>query len=343
MLFGHGDDFYNSQQEVKINFSSNVWHGANLEKLTEHLYTQFDKLTRYPDPDVSSLKRLLARRFEIREENVVATNGSVTAFYLLAQAWRGAKSLIFVPSFSEYEDACRLHEHEISYFDNSEDLSELSLEGQDFCWIGNPNNPDGKLIHRSELLKLIAANRQTRFIIDQAYVAFTTEDMLKPADLKIHENLILVQSISKAYNVPGLRVGYIMASPALTQEVNKYLIPWSVNAMAIEASKYILIHPAQFTLPIRKWQRETAELIYQFNKLDGLEVLPTATTFFLVRLKKGTAAALKKHLLEDYGILIRDASNFHGLDESFFRISTQTSAENQLLTEAIKAWLEQQA
>ena len=48
MLFGHGDDFYNSQNEVKSNFSSNVWHGANLDKLNEHLNEHFSKLTRYP-------------------------------------------------------------------------------------------------------------------------------------------------------------------------------------------------------------------------------------------------------------------------------------------------------
>lgn len=342
MLFGHGDDFYNSKNEVKINFSSNVWHGANLEKLKEHLNTQFDKLTRYPEPDAATLKRLLARRFEVGEENIVVTNGSITAFYLLAQAWKGAKSTIAVPSFAEYEDACRLHGHEITYFSTSDDLSELSLEGQDFCWICNPNNPDGKLIHRTELLALIAANRQTTFIIDQAYVAFTTEELLKPSDVKSNPNLVIVQSISKAYNIPGLRIGYLIASPAITKEVNQYVIPWSVNAIAIEASKYILIHPAQFTLPIRKWQRETAELIYQLNKLDGLEVIPTATTFFLVRLKKGTAAALKQYLLDKYNILIRDASNFRGLDKTYFRLSTQRSDENELLTSGIKEWLAQQ-
>ncbi len=338
MLFGHGDDFYNTKKEVKINFSSNVWHGANLEKLKEHLNSQFDKLTRYPEPDAATLKRLLARRFEIGEENIVVTNGSITAFYLLAQAKKGAKSTIAVPSFSEYEDACRLHEHEITYFSTSDDLSELTLEGQDFCWICNPNNPDGKLLHRSELLPLIAANRQTTFIIDQAYVAFTTEELLKPSDVKNNPNLVIVQSISKAYNIPGLRIGYLIASTELTQEINKYLIPWSVNAIAIEASKYILIHPAQFTLPIRKWQRETAELIYQLNKLDIIEVMPTSTTFFLVRLKKGTAASLKNYLLDNYSILIRDASNFRGLDETFFRLSTQRSEENELLIEGIKAW-----
>lgn len=340
MLFGHGDDFYNSQNEVKINFSSNVWHGANLEKLKEHLIEQFNKLTRYPEPDAASLKRLLARRYEIKEENVVVTNGSITAFYLLAQAWRGAKSMIAVPSFSEYEDACRLHEHEISFFSTSDDLSELSLEGQDFCWICNPNNPDGKLLHRTEMLKLIAANRNTKFIVDQAYVAFTTEDMLKPSDVKNNPNLILIQSISKAYNIPGIRIGYLVASPEIVNEVNKYIIPWSINAIALEASKYILIHPAQFTLPIRKWQRETAELIYQLNKFDNLEVIPSSTTFFLVRLKKGTAAELKKFLWEKYGILIRDASNFRGLDETYFRLSTQTTAENQVLIDAIREWFE---
>ena len=341
MLFGHGDDHYNSQKEVKINFSSNVWHGADLRTLREHLNEQFYELTRYPEPDASSLKRLLARCYEVEEENIVVTNGSITAFYLLAQTWKGAKSAIAVPSFAEYEDACRLHGHEVSFFPTSCDLSGLSLEGQDFCWICNPNNPDGKLIHRTELLRLIAANRNTKFIIDQAYVAFTTEDMLKPSDVKNHPNLILIQSISKAYNIPGLRIGYLVASPEITAEVNKYIIPWSVNAIALEASKYILIHPAQFTLPIRKWQRETAELIYQLSKFDNLEVIPTSTTFFLVRLKKGTAAELKKYLWEKNGILIRDASNFRGLDETYIRLSPQTSAENQILIDAIREWFAQ--
>ena len=172
MLFGHGDDHYNSQKEVKINFSSNVWHGADLRTLREHLNEQFYELTRYPEPDASSLKRLLARCYEVEEENIVVTNGSITAFYLLAQTWKGAKSAIAVPSFAEYEDACRLHGHEVSFFPTSCDLSGLSLEGQDFCWICNPNNPDGRLIRRAELLALIEANRQTVFIIDQAYVAF---------------------------------------------------------------------------------------------------------------------------------------------------------------------------
>jgi threonine-phosphate decarboxylase len=339
MLFGHGDDFYNVNNEVRINFSSNVWRGTNLENLKEYLIGQFDKLSCYPEPDASTLKRILARRHEVNEENVVVTNGSITAFYIIAQAWKGAKSAIAVPSFSEYEDACTLNNHKLTFFSDTDDLADVSLEGQDFCWLCNPNNPDGRLLHRNELLNFIAANPNTTFVIDQAYAAFTTEDMIRPSDVNNYKNLMLVQSVSKAYNIPGLRVGYVITSEDKAKEINKYIIPWSVNALAIEASKFILIHPAQFTLPIRKWQRETTEFTAMLGKLDDLEVIPTSTTFFLVRLKKGKSSDLKKYMLEKYGILVRDASNFRSLDDSYIRLSTQRSEENMEFVSAIKEWL----
>ena len=111
MLFGHGDDHYNSQKEVKINFSSNVWHGADLRTLREHLNEQFYELTRYPEPDASSLKRLLARCYEVEEENIVVTNGSITAFYLLAQTWKVHKSNASDPFFKSFLYLCQLSEN----------------------------------------------------------------------------------------------------------------------------------------------------------------------------------------------------------------------------------------
>ncbi|WP_080903640.1 aminotransferase class I/II-fold pyridoxal phosphate-dependent enzyme [Parabacteroides sp. Marseille-P3160] len=341
MLFGHGDDFYNAQNEVRINFSSNVWHGAILDQLKKHLEEQFDQLKRYPEPDAGSIRRLLSHRFEIPEESVLVTNGSISAFYLIAQAWQGAQSMIPMPAFAEYEDACRLYQHRLSFFPTSEDLAALSVEGQDLCWICNPNNPDGKFWRRANLLSFIAAHPQTVFIVDQAYASFTVEETLRPEDLKNHKNLILIYSISKAYHIPGLRIGYLMADKELVARIYPYLIPWSVNALAIEASRFILSHPAQFTLPIRKWQRETVEFISLLSRLEELEVLPTSTTFFLVRLKKGKASGLKEYLLKKKGILIRDASNFRGLDGSYIRLCTQTASENRECAEGIKEWLEQ--
>lgn len=107
----------------------------------------------------------------------------------------------------------------------------------------------------------------------------------------------------------------------------------------MEAGKYILTHPEQYILPICEWQRETASLIDRLNELGNLEALPTSVTFFLARLKKGTAADLKQYLWDRHGLLIRDASNFRSLDERYIRISAQTAAENRVLVDAVREWL----
>ena len=109
MLFGHGDDFYDIAQHIKINYSSNVWYGAELTPLKNHIYQTFEQISRYPEPDAASLRQTLAEAHGISPDNLLVTNGSITAFYLIADAWQGAKSTILIPSFAEYEDACRLH------------------------------------------------------------------------------------------------------------------------------------------------------------------------------------------------------------------------------------------
>lgn len=338
MLFGHGDDYYQSTHAISSNFSSNVWHGADLSGIREHLYRRFDRLTRYPEPDAASLKQLLAQHYGVDTGQLVVTNGSITAFYLLAQAWQGARSTIAVPSFAEYEDACRQHGHRLTFFPTKVGLSEIPLEGQDVCWLCNPNNPDGRLYTRAELLALLEANRQVLFVIDQAYADFVTTELLHPADVEAHTNLVLVQSISKAHNLPGLRIGYLVAAPEIVTRVARFLIPWSVNAVAVEVGSYVLSHPEQFVLPLCAWLDETAWFISRLNEQGIVEALPTSTTFFLARLRRGKAADLKRYLLETHGILIRDASNFRTLDGRYIRLSTQTREENEALLQALDAW-----
>lgn len=338
MLFGHGDDYYQSTRSIISNFSSNVWHGADLSGIREHLYRRFDRLTRYPEPDAASLKRLLAQHYGVETSQLVVTNGSITAFYLLAQAWQGARSAIAVPSFAEYEDACRPHGHRLTFFPTKMGLSEIPLEEQDMCWLCNPNNPDGRLYTRAELLALLEANRQVLFVIDQAYADFVTTELLHPADVEAHPNLVLVQSISKAHNLPGLRIGYLVAAPEIVKRVARFLIPWSVNAVAVEVGNYVLSHPEQFMLPLRAWLDETAWFISRLNEQGIVEALPTSTTFFLAHLRRGKAADLKRYLLETHGILIRDASNFRTLDDRYIRLSTQTREENEALLQALDAW-----
>ena len=276
MLFGHGDDHYNSQKEVKINFSSNVWHGADLRTLREHLNEQFYELTRYPEPDASSLKRLLARCYEVEEENIVVTNGSITAFYLLAQTWKGAKSAIAVPSFAEYEDACRLHGHEVSFFPTSCDLSGLSLEGQDFCWICNPNNPTGYLYTRREMNQIrdIVKKYDLYLFSDEVYREFiyTGSPYISACHLEgIEQNVVLIDSVSKRYSECGIRIGALITKNAeVRSAVMKFcqarLSPPLIGQIAAEAS----LDASE------EYARETYDEYVERRKclIDGLNRIP---------------------------------------------------------------------
>ena len=338
MLFGHGDDCLDDSRKVLINYSSNVWYGAELSPLKAYIIESLDRITHYPEPDAASLKQLLADSNDVNPENILVTNGSITAFYLIAQAWSNARSEVVVPSFAEYEDACRLYKHSLSFFSNERYLGEMDLSNKDLCWICNPNNPDGKLIPREVLLDLIQRNPQTVFVIDQVYADFYPGHLLDLKDIYAFPNLMIVQSISKLHKIPGIRIGYLAARKVLIRKVSDYLIPWSVNAIAIEVGKYILQHPEQFVLPLENWLYDTKQLQKSLSEL-GVDVKPSAVTFFLNRLPQGKKAAdLKSYLLQEKGILIRDASNFRSLDETCFRLSAQRPEENRILIDAIKDW-----
>ena len=215
----------------------------------------------------------------------------------------------------------------------------LDLQSQ-FC---NPNNPDGSVIERETLLELMRENPQTLFVIDQVYADFYPHKLLELKDIYTYPNLILIQSISKLHKIPGIRIGYIAASANIIQRIKRHLIPWSVNALAIEIGKYTLIHPEKFILPLQQWLDDTLHLQKAIGE-TGIQTCPSAVTFFLCRLPEGEKASeLKSYLIQKAGILIRDASNFRGLDERCFRLSTQRPDENQLLTEFLKKFLSRMA
>lgn len=336
MLFGHGDDYYHTPKKVRSNYSSNVWYGADTTSLQTHLYHAMQLLERYPEPDAGSLREMLANKNNLRRENVLVTNGSITAFYLIAQAYAHSHSMIFVPSFAEYEDACRLYHHQMQFFPIRKPLSDLNLSGIELCWICNPNNPDGFVIARDSLLDLINRYPNTLFIIDQVYGDFYTEHLLTPYDIVRYPNLMLIQSISKLHKIPGIRIGYIAACERHIKRLESYLIPWSVNALAIEAGKYVLSHPEQFQLPLAQWLSDAQDLQQRIQQM-GIDIVPSALPFFLCRLPEGMrASSLKSYLLEKNGILIRDASNFRTLDARYFRLSTQRPVENHLLVGALR-------
>lgn len=336
MINGHGDDIHSFRKPIVSNFSSNVFYGADLSGLHAHLCDSLAAISNYPEPEPYTLENELAAFHGLPTESVCVTNGATEGIYLIAQAFRGAKSAILIPTFSEYADACRMHGHRVTSVYRMDELPGTT----DVVWICNPNNPTGAVIEEDNLLKLIESHPQVYFVIDMAYSAFTRKELLSPGQAVEYPNVIMLHSMTKKYSIPGLRLGYITANPDLLKQVRFQRMPWSVNQLAIEAGRYILKYKVPFTIGMDEYLDEAQRLREMLIGTGVIEVWPTDTHYMLCRLRVGNAAALKEFLADTYGILIRDASNFTSLGGDFFRVAAQREKENARLVECIQSWLE---
>lgn len=334
MLHGHGDDIYTCRRTVISNFSSNIYGATDLSGLQKHLTARMSCLARYPEPEPLSLEAEWADAHGLRPGEVCITNGATEAIYLVAQAFREARSYVWQPTFSEYADACRMHRHTLKQIFSADGIDDRA----DLVWLCNPNNPTGEVREKNNLLKLMASHPSVCFVIDQSYEPFTDKPLFSASEVATRPQIILLHSATKRYAVPGIRLGYITASEALLQRIRTQRMPWSVNALAIEAGRYFLKTNPPLQPSIETLLTETKRLRHAIDALKIADVWPTDTHFFLMRLRIGKAAALKKYLLDTHGILIRDASNFEGLDDAFIRIATQTPEDNNRLIQALDEW-----
>lgn len=338
MIDGHGDDKYRYGDLVKMNFSSNIYQHADHSALKTHLMEHFDVVGNYPEPQPRQLEQLIAQQEDISPEGVLVTNGATEAIYLIAQQYHHSASIIPQPTFNEYADACRQYHHIIS-FENTDDLTHLPHDR--VYWICNPNNPSGNVLMKGFLKYIVQRSPHYTFVVDQSYEDYTNEELLVAREMQNAPNLLILHSFSKRYAIPGLRLGYVTGHPATIQLLRSRVAPWSVNALAIEAGKFLITHHSSLfplhsslsTLP--DYLDEAERLRSQLRTINGLSVFDSKTNFMLCEIESVTARELKSHLLHHHGMLIRDCSNFLGLSDHFFRVAAQLPEENDALVKAI--------
>lgn len=334
MIEGHGDDIYRYGDKVKYNFSSNICVVDDHTHIMGHISRDIRVLGSYPEPYPASLESALAAKFGVAPENVIVTNGATEAIYLIAHSLAHAVSAILSPAFSEYEDACTLHGHKVVHVSQPDKLPADAHA----VWLCNPGNPTGKVIDADRLSEIVKANDDKTFVIDQAYADYTPREVIDARDAVSAGNVLLLGSFTKRYSVPGLRIGYAVGDARLLHKVRSCRMPWSVNAVAISAAHYLLSAPESGKIDAVSLHAEAMRVGDTLRGM-GIEVAETDCNFMLCRLPQGTAASLKEWLIDNYGILIRDASNFHGLTRQHFRIAVQTHAADDQLIKAIKEWM----
>lgn len=336
--FTHGDDSYKYDKRIVADFSTNVWYLGPDPQLLDVLKVNLSKLGSYPEPHAESFRQKLVKKHQVHEGGVIICNGTIESIALIAGYYAGKKSRIISPVFSEYEHACVINDHQVS-FCGAGFVNEMKHTPFDLFWICNPNNPSGQAIKPEVLLMLIKNNPQTVFVIDEAYTDFCLNNVSLQAYVGHLENLIILKSLTKNNCLPGLRLGYILCHPVIGKQLMVRQLPWSVNALAVEAGKYALEHSRIAYEDLLTYHSLSRHLAGEIEAL-GCEVTPSDTGYFLVKTPI-EAKVLKQRLVDEYGILVRDASNFRTLSANHIRVASLTPEKNQLLLDALKACLSQ--
>ncbi|SHF67550.1 L-threonine O-3-phosphate decarboxylase [Caldanaerobius fijiensis DSM 17918] len=347
-IYAHGADIHQYNREL-IDFSSNINPLGPSPAIIDEIKAfsiRYHDVTRYPDAFYIKLREHLAENMGCSKEQVIVGNGATELIHLFVRAMGFRKWLIPVPAFLEYERAVLLNNGIPVYYYLKEDHDfklrpgDLidGLEDVDAVILANPNNPTGTLMDARLLIEFIKyAGKKGKYImLDEAFIEFVRcyENISMVRYVNTCENLFVIRAATKFYGIPGLRLGYGFACKSIIERLNEYKELWTVNALAQQVGMKLYtesdyIHQTQIYV-----EKERNFLMKGLTRIDYIQPLPSSANFILCRLKKGNAFALKEKLI-DKGILIRDASNFTGLDERYFRIAVKKHEENIMLINAL--------
>ena len=303
-------------------------------------------LGRYPDPAGFELKQALSARWSVPQNWLTLGNGSNDILELVASALlEPGSSVVYAQhAFVVYRLATQARGARhlvVPAKDFGHDLSAM-LEAIDgttrVVFIANPNNPTGTYLPNAQLeafLEAVAQRHGTRVtvVLDEAYNEFLEpEQRVDSVGLvKRYANLLVSRSFSKAYGLAGLRVGYAIAQPTLTDLMNRVRQPFNVNSLA-QAAAIAALKDTDFLAKSFTVNREgKAQLQQGFAKL-GLTFVPSYANFVLV--KVGDAARVNLELLKR-GVIVRPVAG-DGLPE-WLRVSIGLPHENQKFLEALAA------
>lgn len=339
--FQHGGQIYNSQGRAEkfLDFSANINPLGLSEKVLQALQENLRGVANYPDANATELKNAISRRYKLPAENLILLNGAAEFFYLYFQVLRPKKVLIPVPTFSEYERAARAAGVEVEYFflreeDNLQlDTEKILSQNADCIILCTPNNPTGNLISVEEVKK-IAEVFPT--LVDESFIDFLDVESVRNF---VGKNLVVVQSLTKIFALPGLRLGFAVAEKNLAKKFNAAKDVWNVNFLAQKAGVAALADE-KFLADTRKWLEVERKFFVERLQNLPVKVFSPSVNFvlFKVRTEKIASEILKK--LREQKILLRSCENFVGLDGRFLRSAIRSREENILLLDNLQNILE---
>jgi histidinol-phosphate aminotransferase len=299
---------------------------------------------RYPDPYQQKLKDKLAFVKQIAANQIFIGNGSDECIDILFRTFcePGKDNIIICPpTYPMYEVSANINEIAIQkapllsdYQLNLAHIEQLVNPNTKIIWICSPNNPTGNSFDRIDI-ETILNHFEGIVVVDEAYINFSKQKSFVQS-LIDYPNLVVLQTLSKAWGLAGLRLGMCFASPQVIGFMNKVKAPYNINIVTQELALQALDEVGQVNDMIKllvDMRIALAEVIGSMPHV--IQVFPSDTNFILVKIPK--ARQLYAYLLSQ-GIIVRDRSALE-LCEDSLRITVGTEQENTLLVDAMYEWI----
>ncbi|WP_114937206.1 histidinol-phosphate transaminase [Mucilaginibacter endophyticus] len=317
---------------------ASIFLDANENAFGSPLDQQFN---RYPDPLQYNLKKRITEIKGVPPRNIFVGNGSDEAIDILFRSFcnPGVDNVILVPpTYGMYEVSANINDIEARKVSLTDDY-QLNLEGiaeavdknTKLIFICSPNNPTGNSINRDDIQTLLA-NFSGIVVVDEAYINFSRQKSFIQ-ELTECANLVVMQTLSKAWGLAGLRVGMAFASEEIIEVMNKVKPPYNVNESSQQLALAALANVGQ----VNEWIKETLaqrdRLVLKLKDLEFvLDIYPSDANFILV--KTTDANGIYDYLVKQ-GIIVRNRSKVE-LCEGCLRITVGTPDENTVLLDTLQ-------
>ncbi|MBP2627069.1 MAG: L-threonine-O-3-phosphate decarboxylase [Firmicutes bacterium] len=351
----HGGNLYAAIRQTGgelseiIDFSANINPLGLSDNIRQTLYASLESIIHYPDAHGHDLKQAISQYYHVKDELITLGNGAVELMYILCHILKPKRVLVTAPTFSEYEAAARASGATIEYLylhadDNfTIDIKTLTeqLATIDIVFICNPNNPTGTLLNNVQILELLIAAiaYNTYVVVDESFIDFLPNDGSYTCRqlLAQYTNLIILHSLTKFYAIPGLRLGFALANPELTNQLHSGKDPWNVNTLAQNAGVAALNDYAYQHMSKEFIGKVKMDLYHSLLSIPGLKPYLPSVNFILINIKdiNMTGEELRQ-AMASHNILIRDCSNYPGLSSEYIRIAVKRPEQNSILVETLK-------
>jgi threonine-phosphate decarboxylase len=349
--YGHGGDIWTASVSAGLNpeeildFSANINPLGPPPGLFDYLTEKLPEIVRYPDPECRGLQAAICQRYNPAGD-ILAGNGAGELIYLLPRLIAPAPVLLTAPTFTLYEKAARAAGCEVTYY-MSDHHHDFSLDMDGFCReiirakpglviLCNPNNPTGTLLSRKEVLAAADAcdNAGSLLAVDEAFLEFYPghDEITMLQEQK--KGVVVLRSMTKMFALPGLRLGFITGDSSLLKRLNRLRDPWSVNALAQRAGEFVLADDSFTARSSALMATTAAAFAEKLRSVPGLTVYPPSANYIFLKCTTIKVSALQQKMIGK-GILLRNCSNYHGLDDSYFRVAVRGLEENERLVRAL--------